>query len=175
MRFSGHFHGWHDHVSFPPGGAGGIPQGVVDEVLFSDPNDVRRVEELLSTRRDVAALILEPTGATFGKIPSSGETLRALRDLTSRFGVLFIFDEVISGFRCSPGGAQRFYGVTPDLTTLAKIVAGGYPGAAVAGRADILELLEFRHGVARTSCRRASRIRGPSMPHQSLPLPASPR
>src|SRR5579862_4744840 len=98
VRFSGHFHGWHDHVSFPPGGAEGIPPGVVDEVLFADPNDVRRVEELLSTRRDIAAVILEPTGATFGKIPTGGETLRALRDLTSCFGVLLIFDEVISGF-----------------------------------------------------------------------------
>ena len=85
---------------------------------------MRRVEELLSTRRDIAAVILEPTGATFGKIPTDGEILRALRDLTARFGVLLIFDEVISGFRCSPGGAQKFFGVTPDLTTLAKIVAG---------------------------------------------------
>jgi len=158
LRFSGHFHGWHDHVSFPPGGAEGIPQGVVDEVLFADPNDLRRVEELLSTRRDIAALILEPTGATFGKIPTGGETLRALRDLTSQFGVLLIFDEVISGFRCSMGGAQKFFGVTPDLTTLAKIVAGGYPGGAVAGRADILALLEFGHN--------EGRIVPPRVPHQ---------
>jgi glutamate-1-semialdehyde 2,1-aminomutase len=158
VRFAGHFHGWHDHVSFPPGGAEGIPQGVVDEVLFADPNDVHRVEELLSTRRDIAAVILEPTGATFGKIPTGGETLRALRDLTSRFGVLLIFDEVISGFRCSPGGAQKFFGVTPDLTTLAKIVAGGYPGGVVAGRADILALLEFRH--------HGGAIVPPRVPHQ---------
>jgi glutamate-1-semialdehyde 2,1-aminomutase len=145
VRFSGHFHGWHDHVSFAQGGAEGIPRGIVDEVLFADPNDVSTVEELLSTHRDVAALILEPTGATFGKIPTGGETLRTLRDLTSRFGVLLIFDEVVSGFRCSPGGAQKFFGVTPDLTALAKILAGGHPGAAVAGRADVLALLEFRH------------------------------
>jgi glutamate-1-semialdehyde 2,1-aminomutase len=158
VRFSGHFHGWHDHVSFPQGGAEGIPPGLVDEVLFADPNDVPHVEELLSTRRDIAALILEPTGASFGKIPTGGETLRALRDLTSRFGVLLIFDEVISGFRCSPGGAQRFFGVTPDLTTLAKIVAGGHPGAAVAGRADILAALEFRHLGHTTT--------PPSVPHQ---------
>jgi glutamate-1-semialdehyde 2,1-aminomutase len=158
VRFSGHFHGWHDHVSFPHGGAEGIPQGVVDEVLFADPNDVGRVEELLATHHDIAAVILEPTGATFGKIPTDGERLRALRDLTSRFGVLLIFDEVISGFRCSPGGAQQFFGVNPDLTTLAKIVAGGYPGGAVAGRADILALLEFRQS--------GGAIVPPRVPHQ---------
>jgi glutamate-1-semialdehyde 2,1-aminomutase len=158
VRFSGHFHGWHDHVSFPQGGAEGIPQGIVDEVLFADPNDLRKVEELLSTRRDNAAVILEPTGATFGKVPTSGDTLLALRDLTSRFGVLLIFDEVISGFRCSPGGAQKLFGVTPDLTTLAKIVAGGYPGAVVAGRADVLAPLEFRSG--------GETITAPRVPHQ---------
>jgi glutamate-1-semialdehyde 2,1-aminomutase len=59
--------------------------------------------------------------------------------------VLLIFDEVISGFRCSPGGAQQFYGVTPDLATLAKVLAGGYPGAALAGRADVLQVLDYRH------------------------------
>jgi glutamate-1-semialdehyde 2,1-aminomutase len=103
VRFSGHFHGWHDHVSFPPGGAEGIPRGAVDEVLFADPNDVRRVEELLSTRRDIAAVILEPTVATFGTSPTGSEMLRALRGLTSRFGVLLIFDQVISV--ANPGAA----------------------------------------------------------------------
>jgi len=158
VRFSGHFHGWHDHVSFPQAGAEGIPRGIVDEVLFADPNDLRRTEELLSTRRDIAAVILEPTGATFGRVPTTGETLLALRDLSSRFGVLLIFDEVISGFRCSPGGAQKVFGVKPDLTTLAKIVAGGYPGAAVAGRADVLALLEYRYDGAA--------ITPPRIPHQ---------
>jgi glutamate-1-semialdehyde 2,1-aminomutase len=72
--------------------------------------------------------------------------LQALRDLTTRHNRLLIFDEVITGFRVSPGGAQAHYGVTPDLTTLAKILAGGLPGGCVAGRADILAYLEFRPG-----------------------------
>lgn len=143
IRFAGHFHGWHDHVCFPPGGAPGVLSGIVDEMLIVTPNDTARVEELLSSHNDIAALILEPTGATFGQIPTAGDVLRSLRELTSRHDVLLIFDEVISGFRCSTGGAQRFYGVTPDLTTLAKILAGGYPGAALAGRADVLSMLEY--------------------------------
>jgi len=144
VRFAGHFHGWHDHVCFPAGGAPGIIAGIVEDTLVAAPNDLRQVEDWLASRNDIAALILEPTGATFGQIPTTGEMLRRIRELTARYGVLLIFDEVISAFRCSPGGAQQFYGVTPDLTTLAKILAGGYPGAALAGRADVLRVLDYR-------------------------------
>ena len=158
VRFAGHFHGWHDQVSFPAGGAPGIASGMVDDTLIAPANDTARVEELLASRSDIAAVILEPTGATFGHIPTGPEVLRSLREATARRGVLLIFDEVICGFRCSSGGAQAFYNVTPDLTTLAKILAGGFPGAAVAGRADILALLEFRQ--------EESRIVPPRIPHQ---------
>jgi glutamate-1-semialdehyde 2,1-aminomutase len=144
IRFAGHFHGWHDHVCFPSGGAPGVLVGVVEDTLLATPNDLDQVERWLASRGDIAALILEPTGATFGQIPTAGETLRSLRELATRCGVLLIFDEVISGFRCSAGGAQQFYGVMPDLTTLGKILAGGYPGAALAGRADVLRLLDYR-------------------------------
>ncbi len=148
LRFGGHFHGWHDHVAFnsaPPdvNEPAGIPRSVVDEVIVTDPNDTGAVGRILSSRDDVAAVILEPTGAGFGHIPTRGETLRKLRELTRQHGVLLIFDEVITGFRVSTGGAQAHYNVIPDLTTLAKIIAGGYPGAAVVGRADIMDLLSF--------------------------------
>lgn len=158
IRFSGHFHGWHDHVSFPAGGAPGIIPGIVEDVFIVEPVDCTRVEELLSTRNDVAAIILEPTGATFGQIPLAGEVLKQLRSLASLHGALLIFDEVISGFRCSPGGAQQFYGVTPDITTLGKIVSGGYPGAAVVGRSDVLNVLAYRQD--------GGRIQQPPVPHQ---------
>ena len=146
VRFAGHFHGWHDHVCFSPGGAPGVVDGIVEETLVAAPNDLRQVEDWLASRGDIAALILEPTGATFGQIPTNGETLRRLRELTTRHGVLLIFDEVISGFRCAPGGAQQHYDVLPDLTTLAKILGGGYPAAALAGRADVLRVLDYRRG-----------------------------
>ncbi|HUQ92531.1 MAG TPA: aminotransferase class III-fold pyridoxal phosphate-dependent enzyme [Bryobacteraceae bacterium] len=158
MRFAGHFHGWHDHVCFPPGGAPGILPGIVEDTLIVAPNDTEDVERTLSTRDDVAALILEPTGATFGQIPTGGDVLQRLREITASRGVLLIFDEVITGFRCSRGGAQQFYGVTPDLTTLAKIIAGGYPGAALAGRSDVLRLLEYSHA--------GGRIQPPPVMHQ---------
>jgi glutamate-1-semialdehyde 2,1-aminomutase len=145
IRFAGNFHGWHDHVCFPPGGAPGVIDGIADRTLIADPNDVPQVERWLGDRDDIAAIILEPTGATFGQIPTKPEMLRTLRDLTAQRGVLLIFDEVISGFRCAAGGAQELYGVIPDLTTLAKILAGGYPGAAVAGRADVLRVLDYVH------------------------------
>ncbi len=92
----------------------------------------------------MAAVILEPTGATFGLVPLPAGFLAQARELTARKGVLLIFDEVITGFRVSPGGAQGHYGVTPDLATFAKIIAGGFPGGAVAGRRDVMDVMTMR-------------------------------
>src|SRR5690606_29234006 len=94
-------------------------------------------------QEDVAAVIFEPTGASFGMVPLPPEYLTAVRKATQRHGTLLVFDEVVTGFRVSPGGAQAHYGVTPDLTSLAKILAGGLPGGAVVGRKDVLDLLDF--------------------------------
>ena len=93
---------------------------------------------------DVAAAIIEPTGAHGAQLPIDPKFLTELRELTRQHGVVLIFDEVVTGFRVSPGGAQAEYGIRPDLTTLAKILAGGLPGGAVAGRKDILDLLDFQ-------------------------------
>ena len=90
-----------------------------------------------------SAMILEPTGSNFGMVPLAEGYLAALRELTERHSVVLIFDEVVTGFRVSKGDAQAHYSVTPDLTTLAKIVAGGLPGAAVVGLREILEALDF--------------------------------
>jgi glutamate-1-semialdehyde 2,1-aminomutase len=89
---------------------------------------------------------MEPSGASFGAVPLSFEFLAAVRELTRATGALLVFDEVVSGFRWSPGGLQRLAGVTPDLTTLAKIVAGGMPGGALAGTGGVMEVLAFRPG-----------------------------
>jgi glutamate-1-semialdehyde 2,1-aminomutase len=97
----------------------------------------------LNQNSDVACVILEPSGGAYGTIPTSEGFLQGIRDLTRKHGVMLIFDEVITGFRLARGGAQDLYGVVPDLTCLAKILAGGLPGGAVCGRKDIMRFLEF--------------------------------
>ncbi len=149
LRFHGHFHGWSDHVAFGVGDHfdGTATPGVLAEIaqntVLLPADDVDAVAGLLEADGDIAAVILEPTGASSGQIPLDGDFLAGLREVTRAHGVMLIFDEVVTGFRVSPGGAQAHYGVTPDLTSLAKILAGGLPGGAVAGRADVLELLDF--------------------------------
>ena len=106
-------------------------------------DDLGMLEERL-TQGDVAALILEPSGGSWATIPLLEGYLQAARDLTTKYGVVLIFDEVITGFRWAPGGAQQRYGVIPDLTTMAKIVAGGMPGGALAGKREIMEMLAFK-------------------------------
>ena len=152
LKFQGHFHGWHDYVTVgadPPYDATsvpGVPEGVSANCVTVPPNDLNRVEAALKTDSQIGAVILEPTGGHWGAVPIRGEFLRGLRELCTRLDRVLIFDEVITGFRVAPGGAQQFYGVTPDLTSLAKILAGGLPGGCLAGRADILAYIEPRPG-----------------------------
>jgi glutamate-1-semialdehyde 2,1-aminomutase len=144
VRIERHFHGWHDTAAFSPEGTPGIP-AALGRVVTVVPPDLAAVEAALAGR-DVAALILEPTGASFGTVPVTFEFLAGLRDLTRDAGTLLIFDEVVSGFRWSPGGVQQLAGVLPDLTTMAKIVAGGMPGGALGGSREVMEVLAFRPG-----------------------------
>jgi glutamate-1-semialdehyde 2,1-aminomutase len=149
IRFVCHFHGWQDHVAFgAKGGITGAPvpgvlDGIIENVILLEPGNAQLVRETLASRDDIAGVILEPTGASYGSIPVTRDFVAALREATTEHGVLLMFDEVVTGFRVSPGGAQAHYGITPDLTSLAKILSGGLPGGAVCGRADILELLDF--------------------------------
>ncbi|MBI2015765.1 MAG: aminotransferase class III-fold pyridoxal phosphate-dependent enzyme [Candidatus Rokubacteria bacterium] len=149
VKLAGHFHGWHDGAVAgvnPPYDvpmSAGIPGATLDQVLICPPNDVKAVEALLE-RGDVAAVILEPAGGQAGTTPTIPGYLQELRALTTRHHVVLIFDEVITGFRYAPGGAQAYFGVTPDLTTLAKIVAGGLPGGALSGRRELMAMLAFR-------------------------------
>src|SRR5437870_3239964 len=151
IRFAGHFHGWHDYAMagyqppFDTSTSTGVPKVVSDTMLVAYPNNIESVRQLVDAHPgQVAAVILEPGGGSNGIIPTDVAFLRDLRALTTERGVVLIFDEVITGFRSSPGGAQQVYGVTPDLTTLAKIVAGGLPGGAVVGKRDILQVQTFK-------------------------------
>ena len=148
LRFVGHFHGWHDQVA--PGGMShydgsvpaGIPASLAGESLLVSADDAAPALDLLRGRHDIAAVILEPSGASWGQAPLPPGLLAALRDETRACGAALIFDEVITRFRWSRGGAQARYGIIPDLTVLAKILAGGLPGGAVAGAKEILDQLD---------------------------------
>ena len=150
IRFVGHFHGWHDAVTagamshFDGGVPVGIPPSLAAETILLPADDAERVDAILNERDDVAAAILEASGGSWGQVPLPVGFLQRLREITREHGTLLIFDEVITGFRWSRGGAQKRFGITPDLTVLAKIVAGGLPGGAVAGRADILDQLDAK-------------------------------
>jgi glutamate-1-semialdehyde 2,1-aminomutase len=149
VRFAGHFHGWHDYAMagyqppFDTPTSTGVPKAVVESMLVAYPNNIDSVRHLLDSN-DVAAVILEPGGGSNGIIPTDREFLKQLRALTLERRVVLIFDEVITGFRYSPGGAQELYDVSPDVTTLAKIVAGGLPGGAVVGKREVLEVQTFK-------------------------------
>jgi len=125
--------------AYPPG----IPDGTLQSVIALPPNDIESVEETIANE-DVACVILEPGGASMGYLPTYKPFLEKLRKITRENDVILIFDEVVTGFRDAPGGAQERYGVIPDLSTLGKILGGGYPGGAIAGRRDIMGLLDFR-------------------------------
>ncbi|MCY3543491.1 MAG: aspartate aminotransferase family protein [Chloroflexi bacterium] len=142
IKFEEHFHGWSDYLAAGGAGLGGIPQETLSTMIVLPPNDIGAVEEALQRSDDIAAIILEPTGAHMGLEPISPTFLQQLRDITEQNGVVLIFDEVVTGFRVAKGGAQSLYGVTPDMTTMAKILGGGLPGGAVAGKADIINMIE---------------------------------
>lgn len=150
IKFQGHFHGWHDYAAIairPPfdrPASAGVPRGVQDDILICPPNDWDAFTTLAAGREDIAGVILEPAGGSCGTIPVDHSFLRQLRNFTRSRGVVLIFDEVISGFRFAPGGAQQRYEIYADLTTLAKILAGGLPGGAVVGSALLMDQLAFR-------------------------------
>ena len=155
LRIDGHFHGWHDHA-LKGAKAGseaapslGIPV-VVSELIHVCAADPVAMGEVLRDAR-IGTVIIEASGANYGCVPLETNILRSLVDVARAAGAVVIFDEIITGFRWSPGGRQARDGIVPDLTTLAKVVTGGLPGGAVCGRAEIMELMNNateRDGIA---------------------------
>jgi len=152
LKFAGHFHGWHDMLipaADPPYNTGsyptaGVTDNVLDDLVVVAPNDLAATERAID-EYDPACVIVEGTGGHWGLVPMRGEFLTGLRELTRRKGVILIFDEVITGFRVAPGGSQEYYGIDPDMTTMAKILAGGLPGGCLGGRAELMQALEFEN------------------------------
>ncbi|HVC63127.1 MAG TPA: aminotransferase class III-fold pyridoxal phosphate-dependent enzyme [Acetobacteraceae bacterium] len=152
MKFEGGFHGMGDHslMSWAPKRPGnfpqavpdspGIPRSVRDDMLIAPFNDAEMAASLIHEHRnELAAVIVEPFQRL---LPPKPGFLQALRKATQDAGVLLIFDEIVTGFRFAYGGAQEYYGVVPDLCTLGKIIGGGFPLAAITGRADIMALFD---------------------------------
>lgn len=156
LKFAGHFHGWNDQLSpaaDPPHDdpnypTPGIPDDVLANLVVVPPNDIAAVEQAIRAHNP-ACVIVEATGGRWGVVPVRGKFLNELRELTEATGTIFVMDEVITGFRVAPGGAQEVYGVTPDLTALAKVIAGGLPGGALVGRADLMEAIAFENRYGR--------------------------
>jgi glutamate-1-semialdehyde 2,1-aminomutase len=149
VRIRGHFHGWHDYAMvgylapyYLPG-SNGVPNAVSSTMRIVPLHDLAAMEEALEPR-DVAAVILEADGPLGGTVPVQPGFLEGVRELTERYGTLLIFDEVVTGFRMTPGGAQQYYGITPDLATYAKAVCGGIPGGALAGKVEVMSDISFR-------------------------------
>lgn len=151
LKFAGGYHGHSDGL-LTRGGSGlatlgipdspGVPLGYAQNTLVAPYNHIEAVVQILERYpEEIAAVIVEPVAANMGVVAPQPGFLTGLRDLTSKFGALLIFDEVITGFRLSYGGAQALYQVTPDLTCLGKIIGGGLPVGAYGGRCQIMEMV----------------------------------
>lgn len=151
VKFEGCYHG-HSDALLVKGGSGlltnsvpdsaGVPKSFTEHTLLAKYNDEKSVTELFEKYgNDIACVIVEPIAANMGVVPPKKGFLQFLRDITARYGTLLIFDEVITGFRISIGGAQEYFGIKPDLTALGKIVGGGMPLAAYGGRKEIMECI----------------------------------
>jgi glutamate-1-semialdehyde 2,1-aminomutase len=148
LKFEGCYHGHADSLLVAAGsgvatlaipGSPGVPEGTVADTLTAPFNDVAALERAFAAHgADLAAVIVEPVAGNMGLVAPREGYLEALRDVTRRAGTLLVFDEVMTGFRLALGGAQKLYGIVPDLTCLGKIVGGGLPVGAYGGRTDVM-------------------------------------
>ena len=151
IKFDGGYHGHVDSLLVAAGsgvatfaipGTKGIPESYTEKTLLASYNDEASVERIFDKHGDqIACIIVEPVAGNMGVVPPAPGFLEFLRDITERNGSLLVFDEVMTGFRLGPSGAQGLFKVSPDLTVLGKIIGGGLPAAAYGGRADIMDEL----------------------------------
>ena len=151
MKFEGNYHGHADHLLVAAGSgvanisnasSAGVPDGFVKYTAVLPYNDTEALRQFFSEHgHEVAALIIEPVACNMGVVVPTEDFLKATREVTEQYGAVLIFDEVITGFRLAFGGAQQRFGIKPDMTTVGKIVGGGFPAAAFGGRADIMQVL----------------------------------
>ena len=155
IKFEGHYHGWHDYTFFYPSspndpvpaykvpGSWGIPEDTLKTMIQLPWNDLEILEKTIKRHRnEIAGVITEPIMMNVGTIPPKNGYLKGIQELCNENDMVFILDEVISGFRLRPGGAAEYYNLKPDIITYAKAIAAGYPIAATAGNKKILELVQ---------------------------------
>lgn len=157
VKFRGCYHGHSDGLLVKAGSGAltqavpdslGVPADYTKNTLVAEYNDIDSVKQLFEQYgKEIATVVVEPVAANMGVVPPKQGFLEELREITKQYGALLIFDEVITGFRLSLGGAQEYYGITPDLTTLGKIIGGGMPMAAYGGRREIMEKVAPLGGV----------------------------
>jgi len=165
LKFEGHYHGWYDPYllnghSHPVAQLGpkenparipdseGIPSSTLDDVILAPWNDFAALERVMNEHgHELAAVISEPIMANMGCIPPEDGYLQRIRELTRDCGALFILDEVGTGFRYAPGGAQQYYGIQPDISTFGKALGAGFPVGAVAGPRSILDRMRWGDGM----------------------------
>lgn len=157
VKFRGCYHGHSDGLLVKAGSGAltqavpdslGVPADYTKNTLVAEYNDIDSVKQLFEQYgKEIATVVVEPVAANMGVVPPKQGFLEDLREITQQYGALLIFDEVITGFRLSLGGAQEYYGITPDLTTLGKIIGGGMPMAAYGGRREIMEKVAPLGGV----------------------------
>ena len=151
IKFSGCYHGHSDSfliaagsgaITFGAPNSPGVTQGTAKDTLLANYNDIAHVQQIIEQNKDeVAAIIIEPVAGNMGCIPPKEGFLQALRELTKQHGILLIFDEVMTGFRLAPGGAQEVFGITADIVCFGKIIGGGLPVGAFAARNEIMNML----------------------------------
>ncbi|MGQ9504181.1 MAG: glutamate-1-semialdehyde 2,1-aminomutase [Thermogutta sp.] len=149
VKFAGNYHGHVDSLLVAAGSSAatlgvpnspGVTDGTAQDTLVLRYNDPAAAQQTFAELgKEIAAVIVEPVAGNMGCVPARREFLLALRNLTQKYGALLIFDEVMTGFRVALGGAQSLYGITPDLTTLGKIIGGGLPVGAYGGKAEIMD------------------------------------
>ncbi len=157
VKFRGCYHGHSDGLLVKAGSGAltqavpdslGVPADYTKNTLVAEYSDIDSVKQLFEQYgKEIATVVVEPVAANMGVVPPKQGFLEDLREITQQYGALLIFDEVITGFRLSLGGAQEYYGITPDLTTLGKIIGGGMPMAAYGGRREIMERVAPLGGV----------------------------
>lgn len=151
IKFAGNYHGHADPflvkagsglLSFALPGSAGVPEGATQDTLIAEYNDLESVKALFAEHgNEIAAIIVEPVAGNMGCIPPIAGFLEGLRELCTANGTVLIFDEVMTGFRLAPGGAAEALGVTPDMATYGKVIGGGLPVGAFAGKAEIMDML----------------------------------